>query len=142
MHSVSKIVDIIRERQKAMRRELDRRNACWKVIALDSGVDYTTLLTYFPARADKVPVQIPGSVIFALAGAIPDDILSLLMPTGYLIHQVPEHIDHDVMADLAADYVRAYTGAHQADSPAGREIAPCEDEILSDKAARLRSVVA
>lgn len=141
MHPEPTIVEVIRDRQKAIRRELDRRLIHMKAVAQDSGIDYTTLLTYFPARADKVPAQIPGSVIFALAGAIPDDVLSLLMPTGHLIISVPEDMDHDTMADLAADYMRAKADAHHVDSPAGREIAPCEEGVLSAKAALLRSVV-
>ncbi|WP_260581151.1 hypothetical protein [Sphingopyxis sp. PET50] len=140
MHSETTIVEIIRERQRAMRRELDRRGVAMKVVSQDSGIGYSTLLTYFPADQLKQPNQIPASAIFALAGAIPDDILSLLLPTGRLIVSVPEEIDHDTFAELARDYIGAKHDAHHVDSPAGREIAPCEDETLNAKAARLRAV--
>jgi hypothetical protein len=133
-------VDVIRERQKAMRRELDRRHILMKIVAQDSGLSYSTLLAYFPENPEKVPTQIPGSAIFALAGAIPDDILSMLLPTGRLIVAVPEEIDHDAFAALARDYIGAKDDAHHVDSPAGRELSDCEDDRLNEKAAQLRAV--
>ena len=53
----SRIVDIIRERQKAMRREMDRRGIAMKAVSMDSGIGYDALLTYFPADALKVPTS-------------------------------------------------------------------------------------
>jgi hypothetical protein len=85
MHDESEIVGVIRQRQAAMRREMDRRQIAMKVVSQDSGISYSTLLTYFPADPLKQPVQIPGSAIFALTGHLPADILSLLLPTGHVI---------------------------------------------------------
>ncbi len=133
IHDERSIVRIIRERQAAMRREIDRRGIALKAISQDSGIEYRTLLTYFPADGDREPAQIPGSAIFALAGAIPNDILSLLLPAGHLVVRVPEEIDHDELSDLAADYVKSKQDAHKVDSPAGRDIADCEREELDSK---------
>ena len=47
--------DIIRERQLAIRRELDRRGIALKVVSYDSKIPYPTLLTYFPG-GDRVPL--------------------------------------------------------------------------------------
>lgn len=140
MADESKIVAVIRDRQKAIRRELDRRQISMKVVSQDSGIGYATLLTYFPADEKKQPVQISGSAIFALAGAIPDDVLSLLMPTGRLVVSAPEEMDHDTFASLCRAYVGAKDDAHHIDSPAGREISDCEDDKLNTKAARLQAV--
>jgi hypothetical protein len=139
MHDESKIVGIIRERQAAMRREMDRRGIAMKVVSQDSGISYSTLLTYFPADQYKTPVQIPGSAIYALTGHLPPDILSLLLPTGHVIVKAPEEINHDEIADAMADYLAEKQHAHHPDSPDGREIAECEDNILRGKFALVRA---
>lgn len=138
MHDESKIVGIIRDRQAAMRREMDRRQIAMKVISQDSGIVYETLLTYFPADPSKRPVQIPGSAIFALAGHIPTDILSLLLPDGYQVVRAPEEINHDEIADVMADYLATKQHAHHPLSPAGREISGCEDNVLDGKFTQVR----
>lgn len=100
MRDESTIVSIVRERQKAIRREADRRGIAMKAVSQDSGIPYPTLLTYFPADALKVPAQIPGSAIYALAEgrALPADLLSLLLPAGLAIVEVPEDLDLDGLA--------------------------------------------
>jgi hypothetical protein len=133
MSDESKIVDVIRDRQRAMRRAINKRGIHMKVVAQDSGISYTTLLTYFPADEQKTPVQICGSAIFALTGHLPADILSLLLPEGHLIVRAPVEINHDEVADAMADYLLAKQHAHHPDSPAGRDIAPCEDNVLRVK---------
>jgi hypothetical protein len=133
MHDRSKIVDIIRDRQSAMRREMDRRGIAMKVVSQDSGIEYATLLTYFPADHLKQPVQIPGSAIYALTGHIPPDILSLLLPTGHLIVRAPEAINHDEIAEAMHDFLQAKERAHHPESEDGREIGPGEDNVLRGK---------
>jgi hypothetical protein len=132
------IVDIILERQKAMRREMDRRGILLKVAAHDSGLNYDTLLTYFPANRDAKPAQIPASAIYALTGHVPDDIVSLLLPAGHLIVRAPEEVDHDEIAGAVHDYLLTKEKAHHPESPAGRDIAPCEDATLRTKLAVVR----
>lgn len=141
MSDDSTIVSVILERQAAIRRELDRRQIPMKVVAQDSGIQYATLLTYFPADNKKRPHQIPGSAIYALAmgGAIPDELLSLLLPAGRIIVSVPEEIDHDTFAALVNDYQATKEEAHRVDSPAGRDLADCELEKLDSKVARIRA---
>jgi hypothetical protein len=130
MGDESKIVDIIRDRQRAMRREIDRRQILMKVVAADSGLSYSTLLTYFPAHKDVTPVQIPGSAIFALTGHLPADILSLLLPAGHLIVRIPEAIDHDEIAAWAEEYNARKLAAHRADSECQEQIGPTERREL------------
>ncbi len=133
MHDEPTIVRIVRDRQAAMRREMDRRQIPMKAVAMDSGILYDTLLTYFPADSLKRPAQIPGSAVFALAGHLPTDILSLLLPDGYQVVRAPEEINHDEIADLMADYLATKQHAHHPNSPAAREIADCEDNVLDGK---------
>lgn len=139
MNDESTIVGIIRERQKGMRRELDRRGIAMKVVSQDSGIPYPTLLTYFPADPRATPAQIPGSAIFALTGHIPADILSLLLPTGHLIVQVSEGVDHDEIDRLRRDYSATKAEAHDPDSECGRDIGPKEHAALTGKVVRLRA---
>lgn len=142
MHDESTIVNVIRARQSAMRREMDRRQIAMKVVSQDSGIPYATLLTYFPADQGKVPAQIPGSAIFALTGHLPSDILSLLLPTGHVIVQAPEEINHDEIADAMSDYLTAKQHAHRPESEAGTDIGPNEDNVLRGKFGRVAGSVA
>lgn len=138
MHDESTIVAVIRRRQAAIRRELDRRLIAMKVVSQDSGIPYGTLLTYFPADTDKQPAQIPGSAIFALAPVLPTDLMSLLLPDGFQVVRAPEDINHDEIADVMADYLTTKQHAHHPESPAGREISNCEDNVLDGKFSQVR----
>jgi len=140
MHDESEIVGIIRYRQKKMREAIDKRGLLMKAVAEDSGIPYTTLLTYFPADDKKTPVQIPGSVIFALTGHLPADIMSLLLPVGHVIVKAPEEVDHDEIAECLHDYLHEKEKAHHPLSEDGREIGPGEDNVLRGKFARVRAV--
>ena len=130
-------VTIIRDRQLAIRRELDRRSISLKVIAYDSDLSYDTLRSYFPASGD--PATISGAAIFCLCGHLPGDLLSLLLPDGFLVVRAPEGIDHDAAAEAMEDYLQAKNRAHHPESEAGREIGPGEDGVLTAKLAVVRA---
>lgn len=136
--------DIVRDRQLAIRRELNRRGILMKQVELDSGMSSSTLLSYFPANGEAKPAVMPMSAIYLLAEtrAIPDDLLSLLLPAGVMLVRVPEGIDHDELETAARDYLAEKGKAHHPESPAGREISSCEDDALTAKAVRLRAVAA
>lgn len=127
MHDAS---TIIRQRQLAIRRELDRRGIALKQVQFDSGIPYATLLSYFPAEGSREPAVLPTSAFYVLTAAIPTDLLSLLVPDGFAVVQVPEGVDHDEIAPAMRDYLRAKDDAHHPDSPGGREISDCEDIAL------------
>lgn len=130
---------IIRERQKSIRREIDRRGIALKAVAFDSGIPYDTLLTYFPQEGSRDPAQIPGGAIFALCDgqALPLDLLSLLLPTGFLIVKAPEQVCHDDVSSAMRDYLRAKDEAHHPESENGREIGPTENDSLVQLRARV-----
>lgn len=130
---------IIRERQLAIRREMDRRHIALKIVAQDSGIPLPTLATYFPADQSKEPAQIPGGAIYALCEALPADLLSLLLPEGFQIVRADEQIDHDTLAGLAEDYVSTKMAAHHHESEAGRELGPGELAVLGGKVTALRA---
>lgn len=135
-------VAIVRDRQTAIRRELDRRGIALKAVSFDSGIGYETLLTYFPAPDTKVPAQIPGGAIYAMCAgnALPLDLLSLLLPTGFQVVRAPEEIDHDAIEDIARDFLATKGKAHHPQSPGGREISDCERAALNGKVAYLQAV--
>lgn len=110
-----------------------------KAVSMDSELPYSTLLSYFPGEKNAVPAVMPVSAQFALCGHIPDDILSLLLPDGRLIVRAPEEIDHDQIAEAMHDFLTTKERSHHPESPAGREIAPCEDNVLRGKFARVRA---
>ena len=121
---------IVRDLQLAIRRELDRRGMPLKAIAFDSGVPYSTLLSYFPGERDAVPHAMPVAALRRLTGHIPADLLSLLLNDGWQIVRVPECVDHDAIADWAETFAARKLAAHRADSPGGVAIVESEDSDL------------
>lgn len=137
-------VAIIRARQTAIRREIDRRSIALKAVSMDSGIPYETLLTYFPAPGSREPAQIPGGAIFALCDgeALPADILSLLVPTGWQIVRAPEGIDHDALCEHLVDYLATKQAAHHPDSECGPAIGPNERANLDGKVVQITAIAA
>jgi len=132
------ILDQMRERQKRMFRiaqDPSRFGLTLKAIHLDSGLGYDSLRNY--ASGDTI---MPVTAVDGLVGVIPDELLSLLLPEGRVIMQVPDDVDHDELARVMQEYLRAKAEAHHPESPAGREISECEDNFLRIKAAPLRAV--
>jgi hypothetical protein len=139
MADVSSIVNSMKARQLAMRRQIDKRNISMKVIAADSDIPYSTLLSYFPADEQSTPALMPVSAQYMLCGAVPDDILSLLLPDGRLIVTVPDALDHDDAAKAMMAFLATKEAAHHPESEAGREIGPGEDNVLRGEFARVQS---
>lgn len=137
-------VAIIRARQAAIRREIDRRGIALKAVAFDSGIQYETLLTYFPLEGGREPAQIPGGAIYALCegDALPADLLSLLVPSGWQIVRAPEGIDHDALCEHLVDYLATKQAAHHPDSECGPALGPVERSRLDSKVAHIRAVAA
>ena len=130
---------IVRQRQLAIRRELDRRSIPLKQVSFDSGVPYATLLTYFPVEGSREPAMMPVCALYSLVGAVPADLLSLLLPPGHAILRVPEELDHDECTHRVQEYLTEKAKAHRPDSPAGREISECEDSVLRLKFAAVKA---
>jgi hypothetical protein len=132
--------EIVRQRQTIIREQMDDRGLALKVVAFKSGIPYPTLLSYFPQPGAAKPVMLPASAVYALAGALPLDLLSLLVPGGFLIVRVPEAVDHDQVEEACRDFLREKGASHHPESECGREIGPGEDKALSGKVAHLRAV--
>lgn len=135
----SSIVNVLKARQLVMRREMDRRGISMKAVSFDSGIPYSTLLSYFPGEKDATPALMPVSAQYCLCGAIPDDILSLLLPDGRLIVRVPQALDHDEAAAAMVDYLAKKQDAHRPESECGPAIGPGEDNVLRGAFAKVRA---
>lgn len=121
-----KIIHRTKEAQQRVFRLAERDHGLTrKAISLDAQVDYDSLGTY--AKGEAV---MPVSVLFALVGVIPDDLLSLLLPTGRSIVAVPDDIDHDAIATWAETYAGEKLAAHRADSECAELLGPMERKKL------------
>lgn len=126
----SDVNTIVRGRQLAIRRELDRRQIPLKAVSFDSGIPYPTLISYFPQEGSREPAMLPASAIYSLFGAIPGDLLNQLVPEGWAIVRVPEGIDYDQIADWAEAFNAKKLAAHRADSECREQIGPNEKAEL------------
>ena len=122
---------IVRDLQLTIRRELDRRGLPLKAISFDSGIPYSTLLSYFPGERDAVPHAMPVAALRRLTGYVPADLLSLLLDDGWQIVRVPENVDHDAIADWAEQYAAAKLASHRADSEHREQLGPNELDRLN-----------
>lgn len=129
---------IIRERQLAIRRELDRRGIPLKVVAFDSGIPYATLCSYFPG-GERHPAEMPVSAAYSLCGVIPDDLLNLLCREGFAVVRVPLDVDYDDINQTCMDFIAEKSKAHHPESEAGRDIGPTEHAKLASNVLRLRA---
>lgn len=130
-------IESVRRRQREMfSRALDRRtyNMTIKEIADLSGLDDSSISNY----AGGVTTMSLAS-LDALIDVIPDELLSLLLPGERLILRAPSGIDHDQAAAAMMAYLAAKEQAHHPESPAGREIADCEDNVLRGKFAVVKA---
>lgn len=134
---------IMRDRQRAIRRELDRRGISLKAVSFDSGISYSTLCSYFPGNergeVEKQPAEMPSGAVYRLCGHIPMDLLNLLLPDGFAIVQVPAGIDYDEISAGCRDFIDAKDKAHHPESEAGRDLGPTERADLDCKVVRLRA---
>jgi hypothetical protein len=133
--------EIIRDRQLAIRRELDRRGIPLKVIAYDSGIKYDTLISYFPG-GERPVAELSSSAAFALCGVLPDDLMNLLCPQGYALVPVPVDANYDDVNQHCMEFIAEKAKAHHPESEAGVEIGPNEQAHLACKVIRLRGRVA
>lgn len=136
--------EIMRSVQRAIRMGLDERGISLKVVSFESRIPYSTLCSYFPGNergsVERAPVELPGSAIRRLCGAIPDDLLNLLAPDGFAIVRVPVGIDYDEVSKGCRDFLAAKEEAHHPESEAGREIGPGECKQLRGHVAKLKAV--
>lgn len=130
---------IVRALQLTIRGQLDVRGMSLKAIAFDSGLSYSTVLSYFPGERNAVPNAIPVAALRRLTGVIPADLLSLLLPDGWQIVRAPESIDHDALCDQVVDYLARKQAAHHPESENGVAIGPTERAELDSKVVQIKA---
>jgi hypothetical protein len=132
---------IVRDRQLAIRREMERRGISLKAVSMDAGIQYPTVVSYFPGERDREPATLNVAGLFKLieGNSLPLDLLSMLLPAGIALVRAPEEIDHDEVEVRFRDYLAAKGRAHHPDSPGGREITDGEKRDLDAKVTQLRA---
>ena len=130
---------IVSAQREVLRRatDLGHGGLAWKVLASQSGVPEASLHSY--GRADA-PAAMPVAVLHKLCGAVPEAVLSLLLPDGFALVRVADLSDPAALASGALEYLGLYSAARHPASEAGTEIGPGEAAALSDHATRLRAV--
>lgn len=130
--------------QRLIREKLDDRGVNLKVVAAKAGIPYTSFCGYFPGNErDSTPkpsVELPVRALRKLCGALPNDLLNLLIPDGFAIVEVPAGIDYDDFSARCREFVDTKDRFHHPESEAGRDIGPREDDKLGEKAVQLRVV--
>lgn len=132
------IGSIIRKNQELVFRVAAGSGLTLKAISLDSGIPYSTLRTY--AGNSGATVMMPLDALYKLVGVIPDELLSVLLPDGRAIVQIPDDLDHDAFETMCREWLAEKGRAHRPDSPGGREISGCEDARLRGRAVALKAV--
>jgi hypothetical protein len=130
----------ILDRQRRMFRiaqDPTRYGLTLKMIAADSGLGLDSVRNY--AAGETV---MPLTAIDALVEVLPDELLSLLLPMGRAIVQVPDGVNHDEAAAGMLAYLADKADAHRPDSEAGRDIGPNEHARLCQRLTVVASVAA
>jgi hypothetical protein len=139
---------IVRERQLIIRHQMDDQDISLRGVSAKSGINYETIVSYFPGGRDGSPHREPATMnaaaIYKLVKneALPLDLVSMLLPDGYQIMRSMEGIDHETLFQLACDYIAEKNRAHHPDSEAGRDIGPTEAARLGTKAVQLVGSIA
>jgi hypothetical protein len=137
--------EIMRERQRGVRREMNRRGIAPKVVMADAQMSSSTFFSYFPDPEGKaVPAVMPLSALFQIieGKALPLDLISMLLPNGAVVVRVPEDVDHEALCDAMQGYLAEKARAHRQDSECGPAIGPNEDARLTQLAVVAGTAVA
>lgn len=130
--------------QRVIREQLDERNISLKVVAATSGIPYSTICGYFPGNergfTPKQSVELPVGAFRKLCGAMPSDLLNLLIPDGFAIVEVPAGVDFDKVSAECREFLDKKERAHHPESEAGRELGPTETDLLGENVVRLGAV--
>ena len=133
---------LVRDRQMAIRREMMRRGISVKQVQLDGQWKHpSTVLSHFPnPDGEQEPATMSVATLYRLIEkkALPLDLLTMLLPEGFVILRAPESVDYDDMAQGCRAFLEAKDKAHHPESEAGRDIGPTEEAHLSGKVVRIR----
>lgn len=130
---------ILDRQQRMFRIALDptRYGLTLKMIAADSGLGLDSVRNYAAGET-----MMPLFALDALVGVLPDELLSLLLPAGRAIVQVPEEVNHDEAAAGMLAYLAEKASSHRHDSEAGPAIGPGEHARLCKRLTVVTAVAA
>ena len=116
--------------QKAMFRLAAAKGFTQELIHSETQLPTTSLSEW---ANGKTKLSLVGALAIAEIPDFPCDLLSLLLPHGMAVVRIPEGIDHDDAEQACLDFLSTKGAAHHPNSPAGRDIADCEDATLRHK---------
>ncbi len=125
--------NIVRERQKHIRRQIENQDISIKAIWVDGGWnESSTVLSYFPADENKQPavMSVANLYRFLKTKALPPELLSALLPDEYAIVRRPGPVDHDAIASWCIEFLAKWNAAKHPESEAGTNTGPKENEDL------------
>ena len=128
------ITQALLQRQKDMFRIAASKGHSQAALCALTGLSASVMGQY--ARGETA---LSGPSILKLLNVLPESIVSMLLPDGALIVRTPDEMNHDDFEDCCREFVATKGAAHHVDSPGGREIAPCEDNVLRMAAARVKA---
>lgn len=137
MATDDRITFLVLEAQQRIFRLAERDHGLsLKALSLDSGMPYNTIRSY-AGGASVMPVP----ALLKLVGVIPDELLSqMLEPVRrHLAENDSDDGDHDTLASNCIEFVGKHSRARHPASPAGTDIAPCEDKDLRETRQQLRA---
>ena len=130
----------ILDRQRRMFRiaqDPTRYGLTLKMIAADSGLGLDSVRNYAAGET-----MMPLFALDALVDVLTDELLSLLLPTGRAIVQVPEEVNHDEAAAGMLAYLADKADSHRPESENGRDIGPNEHARLCKRLTIVTAAVA
>jgi hypothetical protein len=138
MANDDRISFLVLEAQRRIFRLAERNHGLkLKTISLDSGIPYNSVRGY---ASGETVMAIPA--MLKLVGVIPDDLLShLVEPVGkQLVDSEGDDGDHDTLASNCVQFIGTHGRARHPNSPAGVDIADCEEKALRAGRAKLRRI--
>lgn len=127
----------IRLRQVAMFAEAARRGITRKMLQIDGGFSEATVRSWADGT-HEMPLH--AFVRMAESGALPLDLLSILLDDGLELVRAGAGVDLHALAASAADFVGDFAASAHPASEAGCAIGPNEEQRLNMGARELRAV--
>ena len=125
----------LKRRQSAMFLEAANRGITHKEVHYATGLSLSIIGQY--ARGETAMGMPAALKVRKVVGA---ELFTMLFDDGDYLVEAAKELNHDDLAAGCIEYASTHAKARHPNSPAGVEIAPCEEGDLNGKAATLRAI--
>lgn len=129
------ITSKLKRRQEAMFLEAANRGITQKELHYATGLSLSIIGQY--ARGETAMGMPAALKVRQVVGA---ELFTMLFDDGDYLVEASKGLDHDDLAAGCIEYASAHAQARHPNSPAGVDIAECEEETLNGKAAKLHAI--